>query len=80
MIESRKEALEEGLERSDLFSTLLKSSIAEDKGSLTDQELMGAFESHCRACAVVTRPPLTVGCRKHGSHHISFNKPRNNIL
>ena len=43
MIESRKEALEEGLEHSDLFSALLKASAAEDKGSLTDQELMGEF-------------------------------------
>ena len=43
MIESRKEAIEEGLERSGLFSTLLRASTAEDKGSLTDQELMGEF-------------------------------------
>ena len=43
MIESRKEALEDGREHSDLFSTLLKASAAEDKGSLTDQELMGEF-------------------------------------
>ena len=41
MIESRKEALEEGLERSDLFSSLLIASAVEDKSSLTDQELMG---------------------------------------
>ena len=41
MIESRKEALQEGLEHPDLFSPLLSASIAEDKGSLTDQELMG---------------------------------------
>ena len=43
MIESRKEALQEGPERSDLFSTLLGASTAEGKGSLTDQELMGEF-------------------------------------
>ena len=43
MIESRKEVLEEGLEHSDLFSNLLRASTVEDKGSLTDQELMGEF-------------------------------------
>jgi len=44
MIQSRKEALfEQGPERSDLFSSLLHASLAGDKGSMTDQELMGEF-------------------------------------
>ena len=43
MIESRREALQEGLERSDLLSSLLIASAAEDNSSLTDQELMGEF-------------------------------------
>ena len=43
MIQSRKEALEQGSEHSDLFSSLLRASAVDDKGSLTDQELMGEF-------------------------------------
>ena len=44
MIQTRKEALfEQGPERSDLFSNLLHASASGDKGSLTDQELMGEF-------------------------------------
>ena len=45
MIQSRKEALEEGLERSDLLSSLLIASSVEDKSSLTDQEVMGEFRA-----------------------------------
>jgi cytochrome P450 len=43
MVQSRKEAAEKGLEHSDLFSSLLHANSAGDKGSLTDQELMGGF-------------------------------------
>ena len=43
MIQSRKEALEQGLEPSDLFSSLLRASSQGDKGALTDEELMGEF-------------------------------------
>jgi cytochrome P450 len=41
MIQSRKEALEQGLEHSDLFSSLLRASAEGDESTLTDQELMG---------------------------------------
>ena len=43
MIQSRKDALEQGSEHSDLFSSLLRASAVDDKGSLTDQEVMGEF-------------------------------------
>ena len=42
MIQSRKEAIfEQGLERSDLLTNLLHASATEDKGSMTDQDIMG---------------------------------------
>ena len=44
MIQSRKEAIfERGLEQSDLLSNLIHASNAEDKGSMTDQDVMGEF-------------------------------------
>ena len=42
MIQSRKEAIfERGLEQSDLLSNLIHANVSEDKGSMTDQDLMG---------------------------------------
>jgi cytochrome P450 len=41
MIQSRKEAIEKGLEHSDLLSNLVRANVADDSGSMTDQDLMG---------------------------------------
>ena len=42
MIRSRKEAIfEQGLEHSDLFSNLVRASATDDKGAMSDEDLMG---------------------------------------
>jgi cytochrome P450 len=69
MIQSRKQALfEQGPEPSDLFSSLLRASVTEDQGSMTDQELMGELWT------VSPGPTLTHGCRKHCRQRIFISR------
>ena len=67
MIQSRKEALEQGLERSDLLSSLLRASVEGDKGALTDEELMGEFWTTLSARQLTPRWVQEIWYASHNS-------------